>query len=246
VISVGWNCAEFLDRCIQSVVSQVGVDWNWYAVLDGGKENEATRQEMHAMRTRYGGLMLGRHEIWHAVGRRYAMCNLAEALGKVGELADPNDRVALVDLDDALANDRALATAEKFHEAGAWVTYGSYVTTSGRPPKFHGAYKAGENLRAAKWKATHLRTFRYGLWKHIRPRDLRGADGCWFKAAYDLAMFFPMMELAGPERVRHIPDTLYLYNDTSPHNDHKVQWEEQKRCERYIRRLPPYKQVEVL
>jgi hypothetical protein len=97
----------------------------------------------------------------------------------------------------------------------------------------------------AKWRATHLRTFRYGLWKHIKKRDLRGADGRWLRTAWDLAIMLPMLEMAGSRAV-HIPDVLYVYDDQTGYNDHAVRPEQQKRDERWVRRLPKYQKVEVV
>ena len=246
IVSTGWKCDEQVRGCAESIGCQTGVDWRWYATMDGGT---VLKDDTREFLTAFDG-DTKRFSNGYAVYVRLALKNmgamywLADMLD--GIVADDNDRVAIVDLDDKLARDDALAIAERYHAAGAWVTTGSYDTASGRPARFQGPYSASENVRNSKWKASHLRTFRLGLWRRIRKRTLKGHDGQWIRTAWDLAMLLPMIEMAGVDRVAYIPEVLYTYNDTSPLNDHKLRREEQKRTERYIRRLPPYKRVEVL
>lgn len=120
--------------------------------------------------------------------------------------------VALVDGDDYLARPDALEIVAKAHAAGAWVTYGSYRHESGRPGCAK-PYQPHEwdDIRRAAWKASHLKTFRAGLFQKIRPEDLQ-IDGRWIDRAVDHAVMFPLLEMAGPERTCYIPEVLYVYD----------------------------------
>jgi len=39
------------------------------------------------------------------------------------------------------------------------------------------------------------------------------ADGSYYKGATDLAVMYPMIEMAGIDRIKFIDDILYVYND---------------------------------
>ena len=126
---------------------------------------------------------------------------------------DPSDVVVCLDGDDWLAHDLALVRVEAQHALGAWVTYGSFAAApeppgSGRPG-FTRPYPSSA-YRREPWLASHLKTFRAGLYQRIREDDLR-VDGEWCMAQ-DLAMMFPILEMAGPSRIVHISDVLYVYN----------------------------------
>ena len=51
------------------------------------------------------------------------------------------------------------------------------------------------------WMASHLRTFRHDLWLKIEDSDLRDNDGNYYPTTWDLAIMFPMLEMAGLRQV---------------------------------------------
>lgn len=60
------------------------------------------------------------------------------------------------------------------------------------------------------------------LWKKILPEDLKDENGKFWSVAGDLAFMFPMLEMSGEEHYRFLPETNYIYNESNPINDHKV------------------------
>jgi hypothetical protein len=80
-----------------------------------------------------------------------------------------------VDGDDYLAHPDALRKlADIYKECDCWITYGSFRSTNGSTPApicrpYPAATLRNGNLRRAKWRVAHLRTFKYKLWKSIRP-----------------------------------------------------------------------------
>jgi len=149
----------------------------------------------------------------------------------------PEMPVALVDLDDWLCRPDALYIAADAHRAGAWVTYGSFRFATGEPG-FAAPYQLGEDVRASAWRATHLKTFRAGLLRRIDPADLQ-IRGAWIRPAADLAIMFPMMEMAGPDRAWFIPHVLYVFNEISSH-EKMHGWTESARNAEIVRGKKPY------
>ena len=91
------------------------------------------------------------------------------------------------------------------------------------------------------WYASHLRTFRHDLWLSVNPNDLLNKKGQYFSVAWDLAIMFPMLEMAG-SRQDFLKELLYVYNDQNPICDHKIRRREQLLAAKEIRRKKRYKE----
>ena len=67
-----------------------------------------------------------------------------------------------------------------------------------------------------------MRTWKSWLWKKIKEEDLKDSEGNYWSVAGDLSFMFPMFEMSGKNHYKHIPEITYIYNETNPLNDHKV------------------------
>ena len=168
--------------------------------------------------------------------RQYALQNLYEMIQTskfVDDLSD-DDVFITLDGDDWLSNDSVLTRLnEIYQDENCWLTYGSYkVYPSGHDSSFHVSeyskeiLESGDFRKDPQWRASHLRTFKAKLAKRLTRADLADEDDNFYRYAYDQALMYPMMEMAC-ERVRFVPDILYIYNDENPMNVHKVEPEEQ-------------------
>ena len=131
------------------------------------------------------------------------------------------------------------------------MTYGSYIEF---PSKVKGKFakKIPANIiknnsyRQSEWMSSHLRTFRYGLWKKISKSDLvNQKTGEFIKAAWDLAFVFPMLEMCS-EKALYVEDILYVYNRQNPLNEDKVDHKQQLGEEGYIRNKEKYSRINSL
>ena len=87
-------------------------------------------------------------------------------------------------------------------------------------------------------------TFYAALFKKIKKEDLM-KDGAFFEMTYDLAIMFPMLEMA-QERHFFVQQALLSYNVANQINDHKVNQEKQAALADYIRKQTPYDRIERL
>ena len=141
-----------------------------------------------------------------------------------------------------------------------WVTYGTFVTTDGK--RGFGAKYDSNDYRKEPWRASHLKSFRAGLLQAMRLEDLHippqlacagAAPGAlaglhWIDRAVDLAIMFAVMEMAGPDRVRFIPDILAVYNFTASFeaNADDEEKSREKAIDRFVRAQKPYKRLDNL
>ena len=175
--------------------------------------------------------------------KKHALGNTVQGI----EYLKPNheDVIMVLDGDDWFANSSVLARLDKeYSTQNCWMTYGSYVEyPSGIRGKFaqqlpaqiieDGAY------RQHPWCTSQLRTFKYHLWKDIKPESLRDDNGKLYTITGDLAYMFPMLEMTG-DRSRYIKDIVYIYNVETPLNDHKKDNKYQMFIENRIRNQPKY------
>ncbi len=91
------------------------------------------------------------------------------------------------------------------------------------------------------WRASHLRTFRHELWAKINSADLLDpTTGRPWDMAWDLAMMFPMLEMCEADEFACIQTPLYVYNDTNPLNDNRVNALLQRKVDWAVRAMPTY------
>ena len=117
--------------------------------------------------------------------------------------------VALVDGDDWLPHKDCLSVVQDAHDAGAWVTWGSFRFADGRPGS--AADYGSDDPRCTPFRMSHLKTFRLGLFRRLAIEELQ-RDGAWLEHARDLAVMLPIWEMCPAERRRFIADPIYTYN----------------------------------
>jgi hypothetical protein len=147
-----------------------------------------------------------------------------------------------LDLDDYLYRPTALEIIEDHYKKrpDLMATYGSFRFKS-TFEKSHlcRPYNKHDIPRRAKWRASHLKTFRYSLVKHI-PQEYFLHNGEWGKAASDLALMFCVMELAGMDRIKYVRESVYYYrNHTSGSLSRNLQkkWEWRWRMKKPLKRV---------
>ena len=148
----------------------------------------------------------------------------------------------IIDGDDYLYSSDVLnIIEEKYIKTNCLITYGSHISSKEVLGKKYPKLIRKLNLfRKYFWYASHLKTFRHDLWLAINPKDLLNKNREYFSVASDLAIMFPMLEMAG-NRQEFITEILYSYNDNNPISDHKIRRKEQILTAKEIRQKKRYK-----
>lgn len=222
VVSTALNAQEYAPRCILSVRRQIYKP-RAHVYIDAASDDLTVQAARMAAGPDDPGATQGRTIILAHDVRKPLLENIHPVIARL-----PADEIVVwLDGDDWLATDYALArVAAAYEDPDCWLTFGSYITSHGRMGFAHPypseAWTMNE-FRHYPWYATHLKTFRAGLFQHVPVTYHQENDGTWFKLAVDQAIMFPMLDMAGP-RHRFIPEILAVYNQehSFEHNAHEV------------------------
>ncbi len=236
VLVVGAFAEKYIKRCLTTISFQENTDWEAQVVLDpvdGDKSYE------EALKFQSDKIHVTKNDT-----RLYATANLLKAV----ELSncDDEDILVLIDADDWLTHRYVFTIIQSYYERNPalLVTHGSWMSyPSMAEPNNNGSYTAEDfkkGIRKVDWRASHIRTMKYKVWRSIKDEDLRGPDGEYLRVSWDLAMMWPAIEMAGRTRVEYIPEILYVYNEETPHNDKKERLQEQMALTDYIAAKRPY------
>lgn len=163
------------------------------------------------------------------------------------------DVLVFVDGDDWLYDEEVLDKLNKFYtEHTPWMTYGGMVCYPSNMPGNPQNTLYSEQVHSNKlyrqdyWRASHLRTFKWGLYKQIKKEDLLySKTGDYYFHAEDLATSFPCLEMCPPERVGVLDFYSYIFNETPTNRSRGIRREEEAghELEQEIRNKEKYKQL---
>ena len=167
---------------------------------------------------------------------------LANIYAAIHTCAD-EEIIVILDGDDAFAHPEVLTRINKaYHNPDVWMTYGQYRESTtqkiGRCAPIPTTFIQRNAYREYPWVTSHVRTYYAWLFKAIDHKDLMYENN-FFPVAVDLAIMFPMLEMAGG-RFEFINELLYVYNTANKLNNFKIRRKKQLECERIIRHLPRY------
>jgi glycosyltransferase involved in cell wall biosynthesis len=154
-----------------------------------------------------------------------------------------NEIIVEVDGDDWLPDPNVLARInDVYSNNDVWIANGSFIYNTGAHG-FSSPQTNFDNLRTSRFTASHIRTWRAFLWREINENDLKDENGEYWRMTGDLAFMFPMLEMAGPEHYKFMPEVNYVYNADNPLNDHKVDITLVDSIAKKIRTKPKYNRL---
>ena len=232
-----WNAEKYIKNCIRTLKSQKDNDFKVYIIDD-----ISTDGTVEIIKNLIGND--DRFTIIVNSEKKFKLKNLDELITTF----DDEDIVIELDGDDFLLNSDVVGDIRKvYSDKKVWLTNGSFMYSNGDPGF---SQKCNPNtVRKDVFRFSHLRTWKTFLWKAIPKNYLRDDNGEYFKSAADVAYTFSLLELAGEENYRFLPDLYYVYNAESPYNDHKPGsatgggHQEQERCANIIRNKTKLKKL---
>ncbi len=257
IISPFYN-TQYLEKCLQSVAIQRYTNFLCVAIDDASQEDYSS--EIKQL------LALKNFELIVNPIREYALKSRVMALDYInyscGGLND-DDVIIHLDGDDWFANESSLLAIANAYSGDTLATYGGAMRLQNGQlfqPYMHalsnksierkwgktvGAQYPIEIIRRRDyrnypWGACHCRTFKYKLYKQIFRSDFLDQDGTYFKYATDMAIFLPILEMAG-DQIRYITETIYIYNRDTGTRNVASEFKDQHYNHNLIRRKAKYK-----
>jgi glycosyltransferase involved in cell wall biosynthesis len=236
-----YNAEKWLTRCLKTIMAQ---DYNNYRVIiinDCSTDNSKSVIESKIKEN-----------------DKFTLISTPQNGGSLNSIkfgidfADPRDEdiIVLLDGDDWLARPDVLTILNRAYAGNdCLMTYGSYIEY---PANVRGKFsrQLPENVTKEKlfrghtWATSHLKTFKYKLWKNIKKEDILDSNtNKPYSMAGDLCLMFPMLEMA-EERSLFIEDILYVRNGSNPINEHYVDHTQQMRIEQEVRSKSIYPRLE--
>jgi glycosyltransferase involved in cell wall biosynthesis len=238
VIIPFYNASSFLERCVNSVITQdydnfqvifiddCSTDNSWDYLPHNDKRCVCIRNEKNVT----------------------ALPNIHNA---ILNYCDTDDICVLLDGDDAFLKKNTLTYVNSFFEQNdCWIMYGQFMFSTGGIG-FASAYTEEEfkNIRKAPFRVSHLRSFKAGLYHKISEQDsdfscMKDKDGNFYRISYDVAMFAPMLDMSPFEKVKFNNKPLYLYNFENPISDHIKDQKGQTMTHMEIYNKKPFTKIE--
>ncbi len=238
VLITSFNNAAWYEKNLNSIFSQKYSNYRVVYIDDISGDNTADLVE--ALVKKAG--QEHRFTLIRNEERRLALANIFYAVHD----CDDDEIIISVDGDDWLYDNQVLYKINRAYSTqNIWLTHGSIIEyPSGNKgwsipiPKDIVNRNAFREYRCP----SHLRTFYAWLFKKIELDDLL-YDGKFYEMTWDMAMMWPMIEMAG-DRHAFIKDLLYVYNIRTPLSDNKVNPNLQRYYDLYIRAMPPYQKLD--
>ena len=239
IIIPAYNCEKWAARNKESATKQVYSNYDIVYVDDCSTDNTLNiANEVYKKANKKFDIISNKEN-------KKALYNLYTNINKAKE----NTVIITLDGDDFLSNDTVLQYLDKlYRETDCWLTAGSYVQNDNYQvvsPNVSDDYW-NNNIRKMPWSFSHLRTFKKDLFMKIKKEDLLDTNGNFYECTFDRAMMYPMVEMAGKERIQLINKVLYIYNRFNPISVDRVHRKNQLRIEAILNNKPQYERISSL
>jgi len=233
IITTVYNCEKYISTCLKMLSLQTYDNWDGIIVDDVSADR--TAQIIRARLPKKMTFVLNKKNVG-------SLANQVKII-PLGIYAD-EDVIVKVDGDDWLYNKDSLKILAKYYEnPNVWMTYGSHVYfPSGKRGTTPVPVSKDYDFRRSRWVMSHLRSFKYFLFKNILVEDLKSKEtNDFYATSEDCAVMKPMAEMAGWEHIKYIDKILYVYNRNNPLGDGKIHRSLMAKCGSEIYHSPRYK-----
>lgn len=234
ILTTTFNCEKYIERCLFSIMSQSFKDFKCY-ITDDVSTDGTVQKIKSAIKDDNRFVLIENHTKFYQPGNYDQVIRFRGIEG---------DEVCVeIDGDDWLPSPKVLERInEVYQDPNVWMTSGSFKYHDGRPG-FANPPQNFKGIRNQTFTLSHIRTWKAWLWKKILLEDLKDENGEYWNVAGDLAFMFPMLEMAGQEHYRFLPEILYIYNESNPLNDHKVNMSNVMKTVNKIRAKKEYSKI---
>jgi len=234
-----YNAHDYLQECLDSVIMQT--HRNWLAVC-ADDHSEDGSSDLISEDSR----LIKRNNNQRLTG----LPNIYQAITSSGIVYQDDDVICILDGDDKFLHPYSLSIINEIYNShpGCLLTYGQYMTSNGRLGHCREFSEwEFESLREGHFWVSHLKTFKWKLYREFLQQDpgqvsYKGRDGIFFTVAYDIAIMYPLLEIAGFDNIRFNKHPVYWYRIYDK-NDSFIDLQKQRDTEMEIRSKPRFKRA---
>lgn len=238
IITPFYNPGDFLEMCVNSIITQKYDNFK-VIFMDDASTDGSWDKLPHD------------HEKAICIRNDENLTALENIHKATMEHCDPDDIIVLLDGDDWFPTKRVLSYINDYYnEHDCWIMYGQAQWTNGmkgiaRPmPR-----EVFNDMRKHSFYISHIRTYRAGLYQKIQEQDesfscMKDKDGKFYRCTYDVAIMYPILEMAGFDKTKYNEKSLYIYNRDNPISDDKVRQGMQWQIHQEILKKPAFKKIE--
>jgi len=250
IIIPSYNNEKWVEANVASILNQTYTNYDVLYINDASTDNTLSLVQR----------FVGHLPNWTIV----SLCNNSDENIEQGKmpniiqsfLNNINDILVFVDGDDWLYDESVLAKLNEFYNNGNfWMTYGGMVCYPGgevgypQNTPYDDVVHKQKLYRRDYWRASHLRTFKWGLYKRINQQALMYSktEDFYFHAE-DLATSYPCLEMCPQERVGVLDFYSYVFNAAPINRERGIVRETEAgvELELEIRSAKQYKQISSL
>jgi len=238
-----YNAEKWIQKCIWSLYNQSYQ--NWEAVIVNDASTDKTLDVIKDFMKDIPAEEVHKKKRFRVLDRTMNVGAL-ENIDYGTELLcdDDEDVVVLLDGDDWLAANDVLTHLNELYQDETWLTYGQFQFNSNGNISSNRQITDTRTYRTKQsFCSSHLRTYKYKIWKRIKKDDLKNGAGKYYPMAWDLSIMYPLIEMAGPKRIKCADKVMYIYNNQNPINDHKKNYKLQVSLDFEIRKKPQYAEL---
>lgn len=214
IVTTLYNAEKYIEKCIYSLMSQKHKDFKCYITDDVSTDNSVNIVKK-AIKDDDRFILIENYE------KKYQPGNY-DSIIRNNNFIEGNDVIVEVDGDDWLPDPNVLSRISTLYsDPNVWIANGSFKYSDGSSG-FSSKQENFSDLRNSRFTASHIRTWRAFLWREIQESDLKDESGNYWKVTGDLSFMYPMLEMSGEEHYRYMSEINYVYNESNPLNDHKV------------------------
>lgn len=229
------NVKNYIKQCADSIINQNYK--NWKAIFCDDESTDNTIDYIPSDNR----FFIKRNE-----NRMTALPNIH--YGIMDSNLEDNDIICIVDGDDFLIRPDTFDIINNLYQDDTLLTYGQYVWPNGQIGHCSPYTKESFlRLRTGGYWASHLRSFKYKLYKEILNQDsnlscYKDKNGDFYTITYDVAIMTPLMEIAGFDKIKFNPIPVYYYRVHSQ-NDYSLNPNLQKSVADEIFAKPKFNQI---
>ncbi|OGB96971.1 hypothetical protein A3F06_01295 [candidate division TM6 bacterium RIFCSPHIGHO2_12_FULL_36_22] len=236
VVVPSYNNALWYKKNLDSIFDQNYSNYRIIYLDDASPDKTAQLVEEYIKEKgqEYRTILIKNEQRLGATANRYAGSHLCK----------DNEIVLILDGDDWFAHNNVLKKINMvYSKKDIWVTYGQYRRYPSNEKGHCKRLPQSFNFRVSTcYYTSALRTYYAWLFKKIDKQDLMH-NGKFYQIAGDVAEMLPMVEMARGH-IAFISEVLYIYNNQTPLNDFKKDYQAQLATCANIRDKLAYQQLD--